>query len=161
MEKLKKMLLCASGAAFVAGVLMLAGRAVEPEADAVPGNAPVDARGYLKTGKSRFAFDHLGNVGEHLHQNMQVVPDQRFTTRQPDLRQSQRHGDAHEPLHFLETEQILAVHELHVFGRHAVKAANVAAIGDANPQVGVDATEAVNQLFGHDGVLFERRCLRG
>jgi len=66
LEKLKKMLLCASGAAFVAGVLMLAGRAVEPEAGAVPGNAPVDARGYLKTGKSRFAFDHLGNVGEQL-----------------------------------------------------------------------------------------------
>lgn len=66
MEKLKKMFLLAAGAAFFAGLLMLAGPAVEPEAGAVPGKAPAGLQGYLKTGKSRFAFDHLGNVGEQL-----------------------------------------------------------------------------------------------
>ena len=84
-------------------------------------------------------------------QQRQVVPHQRFAAGEPNLVDAQPGHDAHEPLDFLEREQLMARLELHVLGRHAIEAANVAAIGDADPQVRVHAAEGVDQWCGNGG----------
>ena len=42
-------------------------------------------------------------------------------------------------------------HETHVLGRHAVEAADIAAIGDADPQVRVHAAEAIDERHQYSG----------
>ena len=55
-----------------------------------------------------------------------------------------RRGDADEPLDLLEREQACARQEVDRL-RHAIDAADVAAVGDADPQVVVDPAEGVDQ----------------
>jgi hypothetical protein len=80
-----------------------------------------------------------------LDENRQVAADEGFAPGEANLSETQRHGDAHEPLDLFEGEQLAAIHELHVLGRHAVKAADIAAISDADPQICVHAAEGVDQ----------------
>src|SRR3954449_13350755 len=51
----------------------------------------------------------------------------------------------------LEREDVVSGQPLHALGWHAIRAAQVAAIGDGDAQVAVDATEAVGERAGHDG----------
>ena len=53
--------------------------------------------------------------------------------------------DADESLDFFERENLVARAEPDVLVRHAVEAADVAAIGDADPQAGVHAAEGVGE----------------
>ena len=64
---------------------------------------------------------------------------------QTNLRDSKLHGDADETLDLLEAKQVLARFKLHRAFRHAVEAADIAAIGDANPEIVVDAPEAIDE----------------
>ena len=53
--------------------------------------------------------------------------------------------DAHEALDLFEVQNLAALHELHARLRHAVEAADVAAIGDADAQVVVHAAEGIDE----------------
>src|SRR6188472_1509596 len=62
--------------------------------------------------------------------------------------------DSDESLDFFERKDFVTRPETDVLVRHAVEAADVAAIGDADPQAGVHATESVRERglvgdFGH------------
>ena len=72
------------------------------------------------------------------------------------LLHAQLRHDADEALDLLERQNLAPRLEAHVLGRHAVEAADVAAIGDADPQIGVHAAEAVDQRRG----IGKRRWIR-
>ena len=85
-----------------------------------------------------------GDRGEHAHQARQVAAHQRLAAGQPDLVDPQRRRDPDEARDLLEGEQLGPVQEGDVLG-HAVGAAEVAAVGDADAQVVVDPAEGVDQ----------------
>src|SRR5207253_8068030 len=87
--------------------------------------------------------------GELADEHVQITANEGFAAGQPDFAQTQRHGNPHESLDFLEGEELLAIHELHVLGRHAIETANVAAISHADPQIRVHAAEGVDEFVGH------------
>ena len=77
---------------------------------------------------------------------MQVLAHQRLSAGQPQLVDAQRHTHANNPFDFFKRQQLRAVHEDDVFGRHAVETANITAIGHADPQVVVHAAERIDEL---------------
>ncbi len=90
-----------------------------------------------------------GNGGEHAHQPVEVPAHERFAAGQANLVDAQRSGDPDEVRDFLESEQFRAVHE-HNFFRHAVGAAQVAPVRDADAEVVVDAAKGVDQRAVHE-----------
>jgi hypothetical protein len=85
-----------------------------------------------------------GNRVQAANQEMQISPHERLAARQPNLVNSHRGNDADEFDDFLETQQFALVEECHFF-RHAIRAAQIAAISDADPQIIVSPAEGVNQ----------------
>ena len=85
-----------------------------------------------------------GDLDQHPHQPRQVAAHQRLAAGQADLVDAQRRRHADEVGDLLEGEQLGPVHE-DDFLRHAVGAAEVAAIGDADAQVVVDAAEGIDE----------------
>ena len=69
-----------------------------------------------------------------------------FAPSQPHLIDPQRHRHAGDPLDFLERQQIRSRQEPYVL-RHAVDAADIAAVGDADPQVVVRPSPRVDELI--------------
>ena len=71
------------------------------------------------------------------------------TSGSPPVSRSSSHAqlrhDAHEAGDLLERENLVARQEPHVLVRHAVEAADIAAVGDADPQARVHAAERVDQ----------------
>ena len=86
-----------------------------------------------------------GIGAQHADQPRQVAAHQRLAAGQADLVDAQRRGDPDEAGDLLEGEQLALVQE-DDFLRHAVGAAEVAAVGDADAQVVVDAAEGVDQV---------------
>ena len=80
-------------------------------------------------------------------QPVDVLPDERLAAREPQLVDAEADEDARHPLDLLEREQFLAVEEAVVAPedllRHAVDAAEVAAVGNRDPEVAERAAEAV------------------
>ena len=75
----------------------------------------------------------------------------------PQLVDPEPGGDAHEAFDLFEIQDLGAADELHVRLRHAVEAADIAAVGDADAQVVVNAAERVAAaLFDREHTL-ERR----
>ena len=89
-----------------------------------------------------------GDVGQRGDQSVEILPHQRLAAGQSQLVDAQLRDDANESLDLLERENFVARLELHVFVRHAVEAADIAAIGDADPQIGVHAAERVDERPG-------------
>ena len=85
------------------------------------------------------------NGGEAADQYGQIAADEGFAAGDAELADSQTHGDAHEALDLFESQNLAALHELHAGFRHAVEAADIAAIGDADAQVVVDAAEGIDE----------------
>ena len=76
-----------------------------------------------------------------------VAPHQGFTAGEADLVDPERGGDPDEALDFLEGQEFSAREEADRL-RHAVEvAANITAVGDADPQVVVDPAEGVNEAI--------------
>ena len=73
------------------------------------------------------------------------MPDQRLASRNAQLVDAQACRDPGEAFDFFKRENLGTRLETHVLRRHAIEAADVTAVGHADPQVGVDATEAVFQ----------------
>src|SRR5262249_5335577 len=79
-------------------------------------------------------------------QDRQVAADQRLAPRQPDFVDPQPHRYAYEALDLLETQNLAPLHEHRVVFWHAVEAPDIAAVGDADPQVVVRPAEGVNEF---------------
>ena len=73
------------------------------------------------------------------------LAQQRLPARDAQLAHAQRHRDPHEPLNLLERQNLLARLKLHALFRHAVEAANVAAIRNADAQVVVHPVESIDE----------------
>ena len=86
-----------------------------------------------------------GNLDQHFHQRRYIVPHQWFAAGQANFVDAQPRGDPHKASHLLERQQFLARPELDVLGRHAIKTADVAAIGDADPQVIVRSAKRIDE----------------
>src|SRR5262249_33869000 len=77
---------------------------------------------------------NAGNLAQHLYQPVQIAAHERLAASQANLIDTQRRADLNKTRDFLEGEQFLAVHENHFFF-HAVAAAQVAPVRDANAKV--------------------------
>ena len=108
------------------------------------------------------------------HQLLQVTPQQRLATRQPDFLNAQPDGDPHQPLDFLEAQDVLLGLPLARDGRgindrgpavpveifrrlrlgQAVQAAEIATVRHAHPQVAHHAPMRIHEQIGagHFGV---------
>ena len=82
--------------------------------------------------------------GESLEQAYDPLAHQRFTTGDADLAHPARHERRAQAIHFLDREHIGMLEEPHV-GRHAIGAAQIAAVGDRQSQIGHLPAEAVNE----------------
>ena len=88
---------------------------------------------------------------QHLHQAIQVAPHQRLAAGEADLLHAEADEHAREPRDLLEAEDRLvrqeAVARVEHVARHAVRATEVAAVGDRNAQVAHLAAARVGDFF--------------
>src|SRR6056297_1569015 len=96
-------------------------------------------------GRQRHIFD-AGNGHKLLHQLRQVFPHQRFATGQPQILNTDRREEGDQPMNLFEREDLLFGQKRDVLRRHAVKAADVATVGDADAEAAVCPAKAVDQL---------------
>ena len=86
---------------------------------------------------------------QHLDQAGEVRPDQRLAAGDPHrLEAVALHAHPHDPGLLLIREQLVAGQPLHALLGHAVGAAEIAAVGDRDPEVGDPAPEAVDEGAG-------------
>ena len=90
-------------------------------------------------GQVQRAAGGRAQVGQLAHQVLDMLAQQRLAARQADLLHAQLREDARQAADFLERQQRRMRHEgvaaVEDFARHAVGAAEVAAVRDRNPQV--------------------------
>jgi hypothetical protein len=72
---------------------------------------------------------------------------QGLAARESQLVDAKGRNDPNKPLNFFECKDLAARHEANILCRHAIETADIAAIGNADPQVRVNATKGVDQLF--------------
>jgi hypothetical protein len=75
----------------------------------------------------------------------QVGPNQRLAAGEPQTPHAHLRYHADKPGDFLEREDLVSRLEPYILIGHAVKAADIAAVGDADPQAGVDTAEAIEE----------------
>ena len=89
------------------------------------------------------------DLREHRHQALQVAPHQRLAAGEADFLHAEAGEQARQARDLLEREHFVVRDELEVvvehLARHAVHAAEVAAVGDRNAQVAQAAPERVRQ----------------
>ena len=94
-------------------------------------------------------FD-AGDGGELFDENRKIFADEGFAAGDAEFADAERDRDAGKAGDFLKRQDLFARHELHAVFGHAVEAADVAAVGDADAQVVVQAGESVDEgCFGH------------
>ena len=76
-------------------------------------------------------------------QYRQIAPHQRLSAGDPQLADSQPDGHAHEAFDLFKVQNLAALHKMHTRLRHAVKAADVAPVGDTDAQVIVHPPEGI------------------
>ena len=77
-------------------------------------------------------------------QRHDAPPHQRFAAGEPKLAHAPRDESRAQPVEFLERQQIGLRQETHVL-RHAIDAAEIAPVGDRDPQIGDGAAERIDQ----------------
>jgi hypothetical protein len=87
---------------------------------------------------------------EFLDEDREVFADKGFAAGDTELADAEGDGDTGEAGDFFKRENLFARHELHAVFGHAVEAADVTAIRDANPEVIVQPVETVDErCFSH------------
>jgi hypothetical protein len=81
--------------------------------------------------------------GQHAHQRGHVAAEQRLAARQADLVHAEREEDVDERARLFEMEDVLPRQPDVVVLRHAVLAAQVAAVGNRQPQIAQRARESI------------------
>ena len=87
---------------------------------------------------------------ERAHQGHDGAPHQRLAAGQPQLAHAARDERAAQPVELFEREQVLLRQERHVL-RHAVDAAEIAAVGHRDAQIGDRPLERIDQRRRLDG----------
>ena len=87
----------------------------------------------------------IGYGCEFPDQPMQIAAQQRLTAREPNLVNALRHADANEALDLLEGQDVFARRIFRRFFRHAVEAADVAAIRHTDAQTVMQTAEIVDE----------------
>jgi hypothetical protein len=105
---------------------------------------PASARQQHAVGGERQIAD-ARNGRQTPDQHRQIAPHQRLAAGDAEL-DAQPHGDAREALDLLEAQDLARARRTPRPLRHAVEAADVAAVGDADAQVVVNAAEALASL---------------
>ena len=104
----------------------------------------IDRSGFWPASGRRRAGSAAGQLRD---QHRQVGPHGRLAAGEADAVDVEAlDEDAGEALDLLEREQVLAGQPLHALGRHAVGAAEVAAVGDRDPQVTDGPPEGVDEI---------------
>ena len=75
-----------------------------------------------------------------------ALANQGFATGEAQFRYAVRGRDVGYALNFFKAENLFACLKLHAFFRHAIEAADVAAVGDADAQAIVQASESVAEF---------------
>ena len=83
--------------------------------------------------------------GDLFNQTRQFAAQERLAAGKTNLGNAQRHGRAHKSFDFFKCKNLRAIHEAHAFFGHAIETTDVAAIGDADAQTIVNASECVGQ----------------
>ncbi len=91
-------------------------------------------------------------TAERCEQAHDIAPHQRLAAGQAELADAEIDERAAQPVQLLETEQLLLGQEGHVL-RHAIDTAEIAAVGDRDPDVADGALEGIDQ---HRGVALPR-----
>jgi hypothetical protein len=99
-----------------------------------------------------------GDRGEEPHEIGQALPHERLAAGQSDFSDPEPGRDASEPLDLLEREHLAPGHVRRVLLRHAIEAADIAAVGDADTEVVVEASKSISERLGrivrrHSGIL--------
>src|SRR5687767_2896575 len=85
-----------------------------------------------------------------------MLPNQRLAASETNLADAQPRCDARETRHLLKAENVLFRPELHRF-RHAVIASDITPVGNADPQVVVQAAESIDKR--HLALLYREHPL--
>ena len=126
-----------------AGVAQLVGQ--QAEGGAVGGDREVG----LLPGQRRVGRRGQPQAGQLRHEHRQVGPHGRLAAGEADAVDVEAlHEDPGQALDLLEGEQVLPGQPRHALGRHAVRAAEVAPVGDRDPQVADGTAEGVDQVVG-------------
>jgi hypothetical protein len=94
---------------------------------------------------------HIGNAGirrDHGYQPVQIVAHQRLAAGEPDLAHAQAREHVHHGRKFLEGQQFRTRQPGVFLLRHAVEAAQVAAVGDRDAQALKGPAESVTHWNG-------------
>jgi len=89
----------------------------------------------------------LLDVGEHAREPWEIPSDQRLAAGQSDVMHAHRREKRDQPRDLLEREDLLAVQPGQALGRHAVLAAEVAAVGDRHAQIADRSAVTVFEWF--------------
>ncbi len=88
------------------------------------------------------------------HDLLEMLGDQRFAAGEADAGDAESGDrDAQQPGQLVEGQQLLAGHPVQPLGGHAVRAPQIAAIGQRHPQIGGDAAVGVEQRPVRRGTL--------
>jgi hypothetical protein len=91
------------------------------------------------------SFSHTVDLPKPPNQLREPLAQQRLPARDAQLTHAQGNRHAHEALNLFESENLLARLKLHALLRHAVEAANIAAVRDADAQVVVHPVESIDK----------------
>ena len=84
---------------------------------------------------------------EHRHEPRELAPHERLAAGEAQVGDAHPREHAHHSLDLLEAQDLRAVEPGQAVGRHAVLAAEVAAVGDRDPQVRDQPAVAVHEGF--------------
>ena len=89
----------------------------------------------------------------------EIAPDQRLPAGQADVGDAHRGQQRHQPRDLLEGEDVRAVEPRQPLRRHAVLAAEVAAVGDRHAEVADEAAVTIDERWGLEPGVLERGVL--
>ncbi len=95
--------------------------------------------------------------GEPLDENRKILAQQRLSAREPDLANAQIEKDVHQPIDLFEMEDVLLGQPDVFLLRHAVLAAEIAAVSDREPKVGQGTAQSVGEHACLDYRLLDGR----
>src|SRR5262249_59635454 len=101
-------------------------------------------RGEKEAGGGEREVVDPGPAGEERHEAGEVAPQERLAAGETEAVDAERREDGDERVDLLEGEQVLALEPDVLLLRHAVLAAEVAAVGDREAQVAEGTVETIS-----------------
>src|SRR5882724_11934090 len=99
--------------------------------------------------RSQRKVANAGNSSKHADQRRKTLAYERLTSGNSQLCHTQRNRHAHESFDLFKRQDFRMRHVLHALFGHAVEAADIAAVGNTDPKIVVDASECIYQRGIH------------